>query len=684
MRIRPYRTAENRIDGAVIAFLDIDPVKLGLEQVNRARDYAEALVETVSESLVVLDESLRVRTANQPFYRTFDTSPIRVVDKPLGELPGWTAPRLRALLEPVIHRGDAVANVEWEIHADDRDRTFLLSARPIRLPSETRPLVLLAIQDITERKSAETKVRESEARYRRLFEKAREGILLIDGATGRVVDVNPHFTEMVGYPVDAILGKTLGDLPAFAHPGAPPTSWDFEGGARIPPEMEIPLTAASGGTVWANRVCSGYASDGGTMVQCNLRDVTRARLLQAELWQSQKLESMGTLAGGIAHDFNNILGILAGYVGALRRTLDDTGKSAEALASMETAIERGAALVRQLLAFARRGEGEAFRPVDVNAVIRELASMLRETFPKAIEFSVELAPKLPVTPGDASQLHQAFLNLCVNARDAMPAGGTLSIRTDVAAGDDVRRQFPAASADRYLTITVSDTGKGMSEETRRRVFEPFFSTRKDHGGSGLGLAVVYGVVEAHGGFIEVESEENHGSLFRVQLPATDPQAIPPGKKKEHARPPVSTAKRSAKTGTGMSGGVSRARGREVAETILVVEDEPELRSSMRALIESEGYRVLTAADGDDAVRIYREHASRIRLVVSDLQMPRLSGWDTFLRIRECDSGVRVILASGHVEPKRRAEMTAAGVKAYLTKPIRPDEMIRTIRRVLES
>ena len=134
----------------------------------------------------------------------------------------------------------------------------------------------------------------------------------------------------------------------------------------------------------------------------------------------------------------------------------------------------------------------------------------------------------------------------------------------------------------------------------------------------------------------------------------------------------------------MSGGVSRARGREVAETILVVEDEPELRSSMRALIESEGYRVLTAADGDDAVRIYREHASRIRLVVSDLQMPRLSGWDTFLRIRQCDSSARVILASGHVEPKRRAEMTAAGVKAYLTKPIRPDEMIRTIRRVLES
>jgi two-component system CheB/CheR fusion protein len=684
MRVRPYRTSENRIEGAVIVFLDIDPIKLGLEQVTRARDYAEALVETVNESLVVLDENLRVRRANQPFYRAFDTSPLRTEDKPLSDLPGWNAPRLRALLEPVVHRGDAVANVEWETRAGDRERTFLLSARPIRLPSETRPLFLLVIQDVTERKTSEKKIRDSETRYRRLFEKAREGILLIDGATGRVVDVNPHFTEMVGYPADAILGRALDDLPALAHPGAPAAAWDFEGGARIPPEMEIPLIAASGGTVWAHRVCSGYASDGATMVQCNLRDVTRARLLQAELWQSQKLESMGALAGGIAHDFNNILGILAGYVGALRRSPENAGKGAENLVSMETAIERGAALVRQLLAFARRGEGDAFGPVDVNAVIQELASMLRETFPKTIEFSVELAPKLPAALGDASQLHQALLNLCVNARDAMPAGGRLSIRTNVTAGDEVRRRFPEAAADRYLTITVSDTGEGMSEEIRRRIFEPFFSTKKEHGGSGLGLAVAYGVVETHGGFIDVESEEKGGSLFRFHLPAEEKEGSAPGGRKERARPPVSTGKGSEKpAGTGMSG-VSRAGGKDVAETILVVEDEPELRNSMRALIESEGYRVLTAADGEDAVRIYREHARRIRLVVSDLQMPSMGGWDTFLRIRECDAGAKVILASGHVEPTRRAEMSAAGVKAYLMKPIRPDEMIRTIRRVLDS
>jgi nitrogen-specific signal transduction histidine kinase len=450
--------------------------------------------------------------------------------------------------------------------------------------------------------------------------------------------------------------------------------------------MEIPITAASGATVWAHRVCSGYEGDGVPIVQCNLRDVTRAKLLQAELWQSQKLESMGTLAGGIAHDFNNILGILGGYVGALRRSRENAEKSAESLAAMAKAIERGAALVGQLLAFARRGDSEVFEPVDVNAVIRELASMLQETFPKTIEFSVELAPRLPAVLGDTTRLHQTLLNLCVNARDAMPSGGKLAIRTGVAAGDEVRRRFPEASAERYVAITVSDTGDGMNEETRRRIFEPFFSTKKDQGGSGLGLAVAYGVIESHGGFVDVESEEKRGTLFRVQLPASGNGPSPSGGKKGEARvaaapPPADGSPATApdKSVRGAAAGPRPPR----RETILVVEDEPMLRNSMRALMESEGFRVLTASDGEEAVRIYREQRPGIGLVISDLQLPKLGGWNTFLKIRECDAAARVILASGDFEPRRRAEMNAAGVNAYLTKPIRPEEMMRTIRTVLE-
>ena len=688
MRVRPYRTEENRFEGAVVAFLDIDPVKLGLEQVKRARDYAEALVETVSEGLVVLDEDLRVRTANRSFYRMFDASPIRVENRSLGDLPGWNASRMRTLLEPVIHGGGILSNEEWPYREGDAERTLVLNARSIRLPTEPHPLILLAVQDVTERRGAERKIRESEARYRRLFEKAREGILLIDGSSGRVIDANPHFTEMTGYPLESIVGRRLSELPLLGHEALPAGAWEFEGGTHIPPEMEIPLTAASGATVWVHRVCSGYASDGTAMVQCNLRDVTAAKLLQQELWQSQKLESMGALAGGIAHDFNNILGILAGYTGSLRRSWEEPAKVAEGLAAMETAIDRGAALVRQLLAFARRGEA-AFELVDVNALVRELAAMLRETFPKTIEFDLELAGKLPRAHAEPSQLHQAILNLCVNARDAMPEGGRLVVRTGIASGEEVRLRFPDASADRYVRIAVCDTGEGMSEETRRRIFEPFFSTKKEHGGSGLGLAVAYGVVESHHGFIDVESEPGRGSTFTVFLPAPEREGARPAAAKgraEERRPAAVRATAPAPVDGDGAGDPSAAPASSEASrpTILVVEDEPSLRDAMRDLIATEGYPVLTAADGMEAVRIYREQSTRIGLVISDLQMPRLDGWKAFLQIRECDAAAKVIIASGRFERDRRAEMTAAGVSGYLTKPIRTDEILGTIRRLLEN
>jgi len=674
MRVRPYRTSENRIDGAVIAFLDIDPVKLGLEQVNRARDYAEALVETVGESLLVVDSAMRVRTANQPFYRTFDTSPLRLEGKRLDELPGWSDPKLRALLEPVIQRKETVTDVEWEPRAarDEPPRTLLLNSRQIRLPSEPEPLVLLAIQDITERKRAETKLRESEIRYRRLFEKAREAILLIDGKSGQVIDVNPFFTAMLGYPAEQVVGQPIASLPAFAHRRAPERAWDFEGGARIPDEMEIPLVAADGREVWANRVCSGYGTDSHAMVQCNMRDVTAAKLLQQELLQAQKLESMGTLAGGIAHDFNNILSILSTYIAALKRNADAGPRGADAIAAMQTAVDRGAALVRQLLAFARRSDGETPTRVDVNALVKELFEMVKETFPRNITCETALAAELPALDADANQIHQALLNLCVNARDAMPEGGRLTIGTSARSRADVAARFPEARSDAYVSITVADTGEGLDEATRSRIFEPFFTTKKEQGGSGLGLSVVYGIVTTHGGFVDVDSEPGKGTRFEVLLPAASPRERRPG--------PAGKAKKAAKADAPPETSTAPLSG---GRTVLVVEDERLLRRSLRELIESEGYRVLTAPDGIEAIRVYRENPLAIGVVISDLQMPRLGGWETFLRLKECDPAARVILVSGYFATQKRLEMSEAGVTAFVSKPFRPAEMLDAIRRAFE-
>jgi len=669
MRVRPYRTSDNRIDGAVVAFLDIDPAKLGLEQVNLAREYAETLIDTVGESLLVVDGSLRVRTANQSFYRTFDTSPLRVVGRRLDELPGWNDPKLRDLLGPVLQRRDTVADSEWELSgiADEPSRIFVVNSRRIRLPSSPELLVLIALQDATERKRAEARLRESEKRYRRLFEKAREAVLLIDGKSGRLIDANPFFLEVFGHPAEQVIGRRVGELPGFSHPEAPEGAWDFDGGARIPPEMEIPLVAADGREVWFNRVCSGYTSSSNPMVQCNLRDVTAAKLLQRELLQAQKLESMGSLAGGIAHDFNNILTIISGYLESLDRD-PERGIRGDAVAAMRTAVDSGAALVRQLLAFARRSDGETPVPVDVNAVVGELLEMIRETFPKQISIEQDLAAGLPKVVADANQLHQALLNLCMNARDAMPDGGTLSIRTTAVARDQAAARFPKADDDAYVSIAVSDEGGGLDETTRGHIFEPFFTTKRDQGGSGLGLAVAYGIVKAHRGFIDARNLPVKGSCFEILLPAA-----PPGSGADKRKPAKESSKGKPRATPPPAGAASR--------TVLVVEDESLLRSSLKELIESDGYRVLTAPDGLEALRLYRKHRG-IGLVVSDLQMPRLGGWETFLRLRECDPAARVILYSGDFE--RRAEMVSAGVAACISKPFRPAEMLDAIHQALEQ
>jgi len=695
MRVRPYRTSENKIDGAVVAFLDIDPVKLGLEQVNLAREYAETLIDTVGESLLVVDGSLRVRMANQSFYRTFDTSPLRMEGRRLDELSGWNDSNLRAILAPVLQRRDTVADVEWEFTAieDEPPRILLVNSRRIRLPSSPELLVLIALQDITDRKRGETRLRESEKRYRRLFEKAGEAVLLIDGQSGRVIDANPFFLEMLGYTADRVVGQPVADLPGFSHPQAPEGAWDFDGGSRVPPEMEIPLVSADGREVWVNRVCSGYASDSRAMVQCNLRDVTAAKLLQRELLQAQKLESMGSLAGGIAHDFNNILTIISGYLASLKRA-GDAAKEAESVAAIQSAVDRGAALVRQLLAFARRSEGDAPVPVDVNAIVDELFKMIGETFPKHITCEQELASGLPKVVADPNQIHQALLNLCVNARDAMPEGGKLVVQTKAVGRETVAARFPKAGDDAYVSVAVCDEGNGLDETTRARIFEPFFTTKKDQGGSGLGLAVAYGIVKAHRGFIEARGNSGEGTTFEIFLPAESPasgaEARNSGKKRSKrksapsASPPAgaaASAPESAAASAPESAAVS-APERPAPRTVLVVEDEGMLRTSLKELIESEGYRVLTAPDGLEALRIYRENGG-VSVVVSDLQMPRLGGWETFLRLRECDPAARVILLSGFFDGRRRNEMVEAGVAACISKPFRPAEMLAAIHQVLD-
>ena len=568
---------------------------------------AEALVETVREALVVLDETFRVRTANHVLLP-------HVPD--LCEADGGTAVSgalgldaaqldFRGLLERMVREKAPIQDHELAVDIERvGEKTLRVNARRVRVPGEPQPLLLLALDDITERKRAEIAVRASEVRYRRIFETAREGIWLMDAATGQLLDVNPFLEELLGYSRQEMLGKKPWDLGLYDDPAAARSRFEANLAGGFGFEQEVLLRTKAGQRVFVEAITNTYDLGGRRVTQANLRDVTERARLQEQVRQMQKLDSIGRLAGGVAHDFNNLLNIISAHVGILGRDKLESAKRAESTSSIQKAVERGTAVVRQLLTFARKTD-IAFEPTDVNGVMKELASMLRETLPKQVRVSTKLAEEVPRIHADPNQLHQAILNLAVNARDAMPQGGVLTLGTDVVSGETLRNKFPEAPDGTYVELCVSDTGAGMDVDTRRRIFEPFFTT-KGTKGQGLGLAVVYGIVNSHRGYVDVESEVGKGTTFRIYIEVPELQ---PGVDDVASR----ARRKSSRRPTAAVKPITGER-----PTILLVEDEETLLAPIREFLEEEGFEVLTALDGVAAVRVHAENADRIQAVLLDL------------------------------------------------------------------
>ena len=422
---------------------------------------------------------------------------------------------------------------------------------------------------------------------------------------------------------------------------------------------ELEMSQRNGDPVYVvARLIGSFESGELTELRVYLFNDTKRKRLEQQLVQAQKMEGLGTLAGGIAHDFNNILAIILGYTNKLESFRAKPNEVPGAIKVIKEAVERGAALVQQLLTSARQTEAR-FSSVDLNALVRELERMLQATFPKTISFNLELQPDLPLITADKSQIHQVLLNLCVNARDAMPAGGTLTIATSITAGPELTEMFSGVTADNYACVRVRDTGIGMTRQVKSHIFEPFFTTKERSKGTGLGLSVVYGVVNNHRGFVQVESEPGAGTSFIVYLPV------------KH----VSTEQ----TRGAQVIGPSR---QNIPQTILLVEDEEMLRELGVSILESEGFRVLAAKDGMEAVALFESHSEEIGLVVCDLGLPRLGGREAFLKMKESKPGVRAIVASGYLEPTIRSEMLKAGVIDTIQKPYDFNDLLAKIRSVI--
>jgi nitrogen-specific signal transduction histidine kinase/CheY-like chemotaxis protein len=393
-----------------------------------------------------------------------------------------------------------------------------------------------------------------------------------------------------------------------------------------------------------------------------LRAIAERERLQDQLLQAQKMESVGTLASGVAHDFNNLLNIISSYAAIMRLDGKNPAAISEGVSVIDETVRRGAALVQQLMTLGRRSETRS-EPVGLNSVAEKLANLLTETFSKAIVITLDLERGLPAIDGDENQLHQALLNLCVNARDAMPKGGRISLKTATVSGEELQRRQPEAVAESYALISVSDSGSGMDEATRRRIFEPFFTTKPVGEGSGLGLAVVYGIVKNHAGFIEVESRIGRGTTFCIYLPI-----------------PAVTSEQISEGGPNDKAPKPEGHG----ETILFVDDEERQLNIMRRFLESEGYKVLAARDGLEALEIFKRHKEEIAVAVLDLGLPRLGGWPAFQQMREIRPGLKVLVASGFVSADVEAEMAQGKLGGVIAKPYQLDDVLEKISQAIHD
>ena len=522
------------------------------------------------------------------------------------------------------------------------------------LNAEGKPYQYVAIRsDITERKRAEEQIREQAE----LLDQAQDAILVRD-LDQNILFWNKGAEKLYGWSAAEVIGRNAEEILYKEH------SAQFDAARQAIIEDgewkgEVHQARRDGTEIIVESRWTLVRDEEGQPKSILIinTDVSEKKRMESQFLRAQRMESIGTLAGGIAHDLNNVLSPILMAIDMLQLKVSDEN-SRKWFEVLRTNAERGASMVRQVLSFARGVEGERV-PLQPKHLIKEIVKILRETLPKSIEIKFEVPNDLWLISADATQMHQVLMNLCVNARDAMPEGGSISIKAqNVFLDENYARMHIEAKAGRFVSASVSDTGPGMAPEVQSRIFEPFFTTKEMTKGTGLGLSTALTIVKSHGGFINVYSELHKGSQFAVYLPALDvPGTFDPA---------------AAQTDLPLGRG----------ELILVVDDEDSIREITRGTLETFGYTVLTASDGTEALALYADKKNEIAVVLTDMVMPFMDGPATIRALQRMNPDVRIIAASGLGTGMHAGEGTLEGVSVFLTKPYTAEKLLKTLAGVL--
>jgi PAS domain S-box-containing protein len=618
------------------------------------------LVDAAQEGICAVDAAGRLVFANGRFTGMLGYDPAALMGRPVFDFV--VAEQNAAARDRFGQRQRGIAEVtEYALRrADGSTMWARVSASPLTTAEGAFDGAIYMVSDVTEARASAERLQQSERQFRALIENASDTVVVLD-AEGIVWYVSPSGERQTGYPAHEVIGTRSVDR---VHPEDLPAVEAALREVMATPSHQVHVQYRyrhrGGGWRTLRSVATNLLADPAVAgVVVNSHDITEQERLGAQLRQAQKLEAVGRLAGGVAHDFNNLLTVISSSTRFAREELPADSAAQADLAEVDAAAARAAALTRQLLAFGRQ---QVLRPqvVDLNRVAGDVAGMLRRVIGADVQLMLELSPEPTPVYADAGQLEQVLMNLAVNARDAMPDGGTLEIRTR-RVGSRGQEADGASSATAWVALSVRDTGIGMSEATQARVFEPFFTTKAPGQGTGLGLATAYGIVSQSGGQVRVESTLGLGSTFTVLIPEHHDVEAP--------TVPAAPAERR------------EAPGRE---TILLVEDEPQVRSLTRRMLERGGYTVLEAPHGLAALRIADEHGDRVSLVLTDVVMPEMGARDLLERLRIRRPTLPALLMSGYSAEAVTGQGVLVPGTALVSKPFTQAALLRAVRETLDA